>query len=713
MEAESIVQIDDITELLDNIVTGNIIKPIPRKFEPKLKFIIARKWNSWYPSYFDTNGGCYAFITRDSKEDIKDNSGVIVIDPGFRFSDILRKNYKIEPHDIRKIIVSHYHPDHTMGLFELLTLTNETKYPCSYYLNKTTYEAFKTFQGKHNKIIELNNNQVIKLAQYVPRYPPREGIFSDVVTKRKDHIESIYLKALKTFHVEIGNRHNSLGFIFNIINTYEGGREEQELVLLGDTDGNESYIDTYLEYLKNAKVAVLHIGSFSCKGYGEGNKHLYKTGMLDILNCINCVAKGVVRREGRINHCIERQIISYDSGESRVNPGPNESNCIYRSNNYFKNLELVIISELGLEMAPIPELLESFKNLNWFADLFPFFLLVKICDQGKINSQCEVFSTKTMQYINNLVNKSKNGLNIEDSLYLYNNAILLGIHCYFRTLRNLRQTRTADPLREKVWTYFDEFLLFLEDVEESMGDADISNLNDYINCVETAINYCIVRLPLNRAIRIDQNFLGIFESQLSTYLCQILITTNIKSIKTNYNNSKLLSDLDIFSNFIFNSRKEITKKTKFDPDRYTDILNNWTTNLSELSIVLSSMSLINKDTEIKLKETAKTEGLTKFDPFVRYMAYKINKGFVDHKKIMKSLPKHKGDERCSGLINFLKNYNINERGIKYFVSDMGMEIDLSQGLQVRGSSKKEWIPLASSKQVIKRGSYSLKNIRLK
>ncbi len=711
MEAESINQINGVTELLDNIVTGNIIKPIPRKFEPKLKFIIARKWNSWYPSYFDTNGGCYAFITRDSKEDIKDNFGVIVIDPGFRFSEILRRKYKIEPHDIRKIIVSHYHPDHTMGLFELLTLTNETKYPCSYYLNKTTYDAFKTFQGKHNKIVELNEGQVIKLAQYTPRYP-REGLFSDVITKRKNHIESIYLKALKTFHVEIGNRHNSLGFIFNIINTYEGGQEEQELVLLGDTDGNESYIESYLEYLKNAKVAVLHIGSFSCKGYGEGNKHLYKRGLIDVLNCINCIANGVVKKEGKINHCIDRSIIYYDPKKNRVRPGPNENNCIYRTKNYFKNLELVVISELGLEMAPISELLNSFKNLDWFAGFYPLFLLVKICDQGRINSQCEVFSTKTVQHINHLVKKNKKELKLKDSIHLYNNAILIGLHCYFKTLRILRHTRIANPDKEKLWTYFEEFMVFLEETEEFMTKDVVSDLTSYSNHVDNAINHCIARASLNKDIRIDQNFFKIFEEQMDKYLNSLITTTDIKSINNgNYNYDKLMFDLNTLSNFIFDSRKEISNKSKSDPDKYNQILDNWISDLSEISIVLGSMTIINKEMDIKLKKTATSEGLSKFNPLISFIAYQINKLFLIAGKNIKSLSMHKGEERCSGLIDCLRNYNINKRGIKYFVSDMGMEIDLSHELQIRCSSNKEWIPLKNSKQFIKKGNYYLKRIK--
>lgn len=188
------------TIVLEDLVRGEIIKPSSGIYQERLKFIIATNWNSWYPSYFEIFGGCYGFVTRDDRKEIDKNAGVTVIDPGFNFSKALRKFFNIEPHDIRKVLISHFHPDHTTGMYELLTLTHESRHACAYHLDTTAYDFFKAFQGKDNKIYEYKNNQVIEVAKYM----------------YKNIEESIYANIIQTFHGEIGNRHNSHGFIFDV-----------------------------------------------------------------------------------------------------------------------------------------------------------------------------------------------------------------------------------------------------------------------------------------------------------------------------------------------------------------------------------------------------------------------------------------------------------------------------------------------------------------
>jgi len=165
-------EVESRESFLEQLVRGELIEPVLGENQ-QLKFLVARRWNSWYPSYFNTLGGCYVIQTRDNEHcgDKKDkNSGCIVIDPGFGFLNELRHKYKIEPHEIRSIIVSHFHPDHTAGIIEFLTLTHESKHPCNIYLNKTAFEYFKSFQGKYNRIYQLNGGQSVELAKYKYRY---------------------------------------------------------------------------------------------------------------------------------------------------------------------------------------------------------------------------------------------------------------------------------------------------------------------------------------------------------------------------------------------------------------------------------------------------------------------------------------------------------------------------------------------------------------
>ena len=56
------------------------IEPFPKK---QNLLILAREWNSWYPSSFRVSGGCYLFNL---------NREIIIIDPGFNTLDILIKN---------------------------------------------------------------------------------------------------------------------------------------------------------------------------------------------------------------------------------------------------------------------------------------------------------------------------------------------------------------------------------------------------------------------------------------------------------------------------------------------------------------------------------------------------------------------------------------------------------------------------------------------
>lgn len=729
MEAEAINQIDAVTELLDDIVTGNIIKPIPKKFEPKLRFIIARKWNSWYPSYFDTKGGCYAFITRDTKEDPEKNSGVIVIDPGFNFSEILR-TYNVEPHDLRTIIVSHYHPDHTMGLFGLLTLTNETKYPCSYYLNKTSFDTFKSFQGKHNKIIELTENQVAKIAQY-ELAPNRQKIESNIME------ESIYLRTIKTFHAEIGGRHNTLGFIFHIINRYKMNENdykrnnecdnvdkpedrienhhldelcryhEQELVILGDTDGNQKYLDSYLRQLKNARIVLLHLGSFSQKGYGQGNKHLYRNGMVDILNCINCVTAGKVKKEGKLVECINKEIIKYNSRSSKVRSGPKSKSCEFRSENYFEKLELVIISELGLEMASIPEMLTSFKNLKWFTKFYPLLLLMKAVDSKKPKSSCELFSTKTFRHIRELIEKDIKNIEPAENIDLYNTSIFLGLHCYMKTLICiLRRKNIEAPKGEELKKYINDFLGNLLNIENRCNFESAQNFSDFKTKFSELLNVTIGQKPEIGTMQMDKEFIENFEKRFNRYFSRLVITCYTKKMDTGeYSRSHLLDDITELSEYLFESRRNLIKKGT-STKKYKELINSWKLNFADMAIIARSMNLINGDLFILLNQKS-SEGLPAFNSLVWFIAFEIDKTVSNIKANIDQLEKFEGDERCKGLWDFLKIYNMNNKNIKYFVSDIGIEIDLSTVLQIRDSRAAEWIPLKNAKQIIVDDNYQI------
>lgn len=163
------------------------------------RFILARKWNSWYPSYFQVEGGCYALISKKPIDDEED-PGVVVVDPGFKFLQILRR-FGIEPFDIKNIIVSHFHPDHVGGLQEFLALAYRSDQECNIYLNPTSFNEFRNYQSRNITMHEIMPSQMIRIAEY----SVNKGF------------ESIMLRSYEAHHRETGNRYRSLSLILEIL----------------------------------------------------------------------------------------------------------------------------------------------------------------------------------------------------------------------------------------------------------------------------------------------------------------------------------------------------------------------------------------------------------------------------------------------------------------------------------------------------------------
>jgi len=248
------------------------------------RFIIARKWNSWYPSYFDIQGGCYAFLLPGmERTGVSEQSGpsAIVIDPGFKFLEALRQ-YGVNASDISAIIVTHYHMDHMAGLVEFLTLINEQESGpiCRIYMNETVFESYRSLQTKNVEFCELRADEKILIG----RYKRVDGLY-----------ECLYLTPFRSHHREMGARSNTLGLLAELC--VKNSQIDQKnlatsrIALLGDTDGLPENLEEYAKRLEGNDIIVLHLGTIGKRKifqrYSAGDSHLYDAGVARLLSKIS------------------------------------------------------------------------------------------------------------------------------------------------------------------------------------------------------------------------------------------------------------------------------------------------------------------------------------------------------------------------------------------------------------------------------------------
>ncbi|KKN05374.1 hypothetical protein LCGC14_1088050 [marine sediment metagenome] len=234
--------------LLEKILESSYpIVPFPKK---QNFLILAREWNSWYPSSFQVSGGCYLFNL---------NREIIIIDPGFNTFDILiRNNFDIRL--IRHIFITHFHPDHFESLTGLLTRLTSKDNKLKVYLNSTSFNQFQIYSKNFTEFIELKPKMLLK-----------------IVSDSGYHDFDVNLKVTKAYHKEIGGSMNSIGLKFNLKNK----DNNYNIGFMSDTDGLIDYIEEYYNEYKDCKIIIPHLGAIHKEPIG--NKHLYYAGVKSFL----------------------------------------------------------------------------------------------------------------------------------------------------------------------------------------------------------------------------------------------------------------------------------------------------------------------------------------------------------------------------------------------------------------------------------------------
>jgi GAF domain-containing protein len=237
--------------------------------EPVL--IAARRWNSWYPSFFQVDGGAYAVLGGRGQDGSTPGA---IIDPGFRALATLRA-CGVPVVALDRCIVTHNHPDHVGGLMEYLAVRHQLGQPTQVFAADSVIPITRDFQGS---VINIRNfdTQVIDL---VPE-------FLDTAGQRRRMMATPF----QTRHDTAGPSDPTRAVLLRSeIAALDGWHCRATAILLGDTEyrreagpdmGVFEGIRAMLKVPK-LRVLVLHIGSAQMKWRTGG--HLYLFGLIDIL----------------------------------------------------------------------------------------------------------------------------------------------------------------------------------------------------------------------------------------------------------------------------------------------------------------------------------------------------------------------------------------------------------------------------------------------
>ncbi len=236
----------------------NLLEDIVKKSTPFMNFgnennfmVLAREWNSWYPSTIKVRGGCYFFNL---------NQEIIVIDPGFDTLKYIRDN-ELDVRLIRHIFVTHFHPDHFESLITLITRLTSEHNQITVYLNSSTYKQFKIYSRGFTEFVELTL-----------------GLSFNLKFEMKNPLIMVNIKVGKAFHKEIGGSMNSIGLKFEI--SFKK-TVSYKIGFMSDTDGLSDYMEEYCAFYGDADILICHIGAIHKDPIGY--KHLYKEGIIELL----------------------------------------------------------------------------------------------------------------------------------------------------------------------------------------------------------------------------------------------------------------------------------------------------------------------------------------------------------------------------------------------------------------------------------------------
>ena len=255
----------------------------PRSQGDEPVLVIGRRWNSWYPSFFDVPGGAYCLVGPRSSTG---EAHYAVIDPGFRFLKVLG-DLGLSVAHMDSCIITHNHPDHLGGVFEFLAARHTVGRSTALYCNPSSRQMLQTLAGDGLDVRELGDNNV------------------DLMDYDSAETEWVRVKAkgIRTAHDEIGVTGSASQAVLITCNWGHSRDDlpgECGLAILGDTEyARADHRERFMSFLvgPTTRVVVLHIGCSQQKR--RTGKHLYLPGLRRILTDIEAEWEAT-RCQGRL-----------------------------------------------------------------------------------------------------------------------------------------------------------------------------------------------------------------------------------------------------------------------------------------------------------------------------------------------------------------------------------------------------------------------------